>query len=82
MKPSPNDMQHLNTYNEYQDIAEVYFAYQKIHNFIEEPFQPLSGDAYLHQILNAARFIISKQNRSLYGVNMSYVYYALGKVAK
>ena len=37
----------------------------------------------MHQILNVCRFIISKNvNRSLYGVNMSYVYYALAKVAR
>jgi hypothetical protein len=26
-KPSANDIQHIHTYKEYQDIAEVYFAY-------------------------------------------------------
>ncbi|CAD8070453.1 unnamed protein product [Paramecium primaurelia] len=79
--PTGDDINAIRQYQDYSDLADVYFAYQKIHSFIGEPFQPLSGETYFFQIMNAARFIISKWKSTYQGIKMSYVYYSLAKCA-
>ncbi|CAD8208598.1 unnamed protein product [Paramecium pentaurelia] len=79
--PSGDDVKAITQYHEYSDLADVYYAYQKIHSFICEPFQPLSGESYFQQIMNSSRFIISKWKSVYQGIKMSYVYYALAKCA-
>ncbi|EGR29567.1 intraflagellar transport protein, putative [Ichthyophthirius multifiliis] len=82
-QPSLEDQQNIKLFQQYREYAQIYFAYSKIHQFVEEPFLPLSGHQYMLNIFNAARFAINKLgNRSLYGVKHSYLYYSLGKVSK
>ncbi|KAL4432520.1 hypothetical protein ABPG74_013374 [Tetrahymena malaccensis] len=81
--PTPEDIDNLMKFYQYRDDAEIYFAYSKVQSFVDEPFLPLSGHAYMLNIFNAARFAINKLgNRQLYGVQHSYLYYSLGKVSK
>jgi len=37
-KPVGDDIEYFMKFKEFNDIAEVYFAYSKIYSFIEEPF--------------------------------------------
>ena len=59
-KPSPLDLKYLKKFYEYNDIADIYFAYASIHSFLEEPFQSSSGFSYYMSIFNSCRFIIGK----------------------
>lgn len=77
------DLEHYEKFKEYNNTSEVYYTYDKIYNFIEEPFNPTSGLTFLVQIFNASRFCLSKLGqKSLFGVKPSFIYYALGKTAK
>ncbi len=81
--PSAEDASNMRLFYQYRDYAEIYFAYAKIQAFVEEPFLPLSGHAYMLTIFNAAKFAINKLgNKTLYGIKHSYLYYSLGKVSK
>lgn len=67
---TPEDIEALSKYALYRDDAEIYFAYHKVQSFIEEPFLPLSGHAFMLTIFHAARFAINKLgSRTLYGVH-------------
>lgn len=81
--PVGRDIDNLEKFKEFNTTAEIYYAYNKIYNFIEEPFNPMNGLTFLVQIFNAAKFCLSKLGtKNLYGVKPSFIYYALGKTAK
>lgn len=66
------DLEHYEKFKEYNNTSEVYYTYDKIYNFIEEPFNPTSGLTFLVQIFNASRFCLSKLGqKSLFGVSIS-----------
>ncbi|KAL4498656.1 hypothetical protein ABPG73_003453 [Tetrahymena malaccensis] len=47
-----------------KDDAEIYFAYSQVQSFIDEPFLPFLGFAYMLNIFNAALFAINKLGNS------------------
>lgn len=41
--PTQEDHENMQNFYSYRDDAEIYFAYSKVQQFIDEPFLPLSG---------------------------------------
>lgn len=80
---SAADLKSYNLFVEFNDVANIYYAYETIHNFIEEPLQAVTGPTYYAQIFNAARLIISKLEniQSPYGISQAFFYLALAKVS-
>ena len=68
----PPPLRYMNKFEEYLENAEIYYAYHRIQQFVEEPFAPSFGASQMQSIFNASRFAISKlKNRNLFGVNYS-----------
>lgn len=82
---NPQDVQDAKTVEKFSEfilLADLYYAYSVIHNYIEEPFHSIS-DGYYLKVFNAARFILGNIGaRSPVGISKIYIYYALAKVSK
>eukprot|EP00357_Protocruzia_adherens_P030527 CAMPEP_0114984012 /NCGR_PEP_ID=MMETSP0216-20121206/7032_1 /TAXON_ID=223996 /ORGANISM="Protocruzia adherens, Strain Boccale" /LENGTH=1227 /DNA_ID=CAMNT_0002346085 /DNA_START=54 /DNA_END=3737 /DNA_ORIENTATION=- len=81
-RPDEKDHGHLRKSVEFQDMADIYYAYHTIHKYIEEPFQTVMfGTVYNTSIFNASRFLLNKLGKkSPVGISKVYIYYALGKL--
>lgn len=68
------EAKNIEKYKECCLLADLYYAYSIVHNFIEEPFHSIT-DGYFLKVFNAARFILGKiDTRSPVGVIASYKY--------
>jgi len=68
--PDFDDTKHLERFQEFNLLSEVYYAYNLIHEFIENPFHHTGGN-YQQRVFNACRFILSKLgSRSPLGVRL------------
>jgi len=66
--PDFEDTKRLQNFHEYNLLADIYYAYNSVHSFIEEPFQH-TGRVYQQRVFNACRFILGKMGtRSPLGV--------------
>jgi len=80
--PDFEDTKHLERFHEFNLLSDVYYAYNSIHEFIENPFHHTGGN-YQQRVFNACRFILSKLgSRSPLGISKIYLYYALAKISK
>ena len=60
-KPNEDDREHIKHFEEYNQQAEVYVAFDKVAEFIEEPFKRNSGDtSYKMEIFNVCKFLIGQ----------------------
>lgn len=74
---------YLKRFHDLQEQADVYFAYQKIHRFVEEPFTASFPDA----IFNIARYLfhvcLTNETKPLpEGVSKVYILYTLAKQSR
>lgn len=72
--PDFDDTKHLERFHEFNLLAEVYYAYNLIHQFIEEPFQH-AGAGHQQKVFNACRFVLGKlDTRSPLGVKKFFCF--------
>lgn len=74
---------YLKRFHDLQQQADIYFVYQKIHRFVEEPFTTFFPDA----IFNMARYLFhvcfTNESRQLpRGVSKVYILYTLAKQSR
>lgn len=82
---TPNDQQtrYLKKFHDLQQQADIYYAYHKIHRFVEEPFTVYFSDA----IFNMARYLfhvcLTNDNQFVpEGVSKVYILYTLAKQSR
>lgn len=81
MKPTQEDAENFSQYEEYKNLAEIYYCYYKIHRYAELPFL-LPTPNYEESIFYGCRFLLNSLPGSTpVGINKLYVYYSLGKIA-
>jgi len=62
-----------------KERAMIYFAYERIYRFVEDPFTSLTGD----QIFNTARYLLSSlPQETPFNVSRVYILFAMAKQAK
>lgn len=79
----------LEDYMRFYHLAEIYYAYSFIHEFVDDPFSIMSlGPLHKRSVLNSARYLVniygasdSGKGGSWKGVSMAYVFMALGRIA-
>jgi intraflagellar transport protein 122 len=82
--PNPQDAEYFAKFEEYRNLAEVYYAYNFIYKHLEMPFHSvIPGTNHNELIFNASRFLLNSMgNSSPMGVSKLNVYYSLSKTAK
>ena len=78
-KASKDDRKFLAGFEEYMRLAEIYQAYNRIYNFIEEAYSAvIQGPLFNESIYNAARFILTNIGaRQPLGISKVYICYSL-----
>ncbi|XP_063677481.1 intraflagellar transport protein 122 homolog isoform X2 [Bolinopsis microptera] len=71
--------QYLDKFQDYQHRAEMYYVYQTLHRYTEEPFTSHLPEA----LFNMARFLLHNLSQEIpYGVSKVSILYALAKQSK
>lgn len=78
-KTSENPEAYLEKFQANQRLAEIYYAYQPVHRYLEEPFTPYVPEA----LFNISRYLTNETYiQKPDGVSLFYVLYCLAKQAK
>ncbi len=81
-KPSPEEIELLKSYDRLRRLAHIYYAYDLVNKYLEEPFQDVIGGAlYYNCVFNAACYLLNIMGK-LNPLNVSkvYLYYTVGKL--
>ena len=71
--------QRVRLFHQYQEMAEVYYAYHHIYRYTEEPFTTLSSEA----LFNMARFLVIRTGKSVpFGVSRVRIFFTLAGQAR
>ena len=72
----------LTKYEDFNRLSHIYYAYDLIDNYIEEPFQDTTyGQTQQNILLNASCYILNIIGALRpYNISLSYIYFVLGKM--
>jgi intraflagellar transport protein 122 len=82
------EIEKVKEYKNALELADIFYSYDAIYKYIEEPFSSelLTIDNY--GLFNSCKYLVNKvssmktKNRQISGVNLAYVFYALGFLSK
>ncbi len=81
--PSADDYKNIKHFEENNLKAEIFMAYQNVHQLIENPYHNLVHGALTNDTIFNAAWFLSNTFKTVYteGINKVYVYYALSFMA-
>ena len=80
--PSSEEIELLRSYDKYRRLSHIYYAYDLINKYLEEPFQDvIGGISYSNCVFNAACYILNiiGHDNPPY-ISRIYLYYTVGKL--
>ncbi|ERL84617.1 hypothetical protein D910_02045, partial [Dendroctonus ponderosae] len=70
---------YLEKFRENEKLAQIYYAYNTVHKYLEEPFTSYMPEA----LFNIARFLLAQTNQEkTQGISMFAIYFTLAKQAR
>lgn len=80
--PTPSDMEFLNSFEHFKRLSHIYYAYDLVNKYLEEPFQDVIGGALFYNcVFNAACYLLNIMGKmSPLNVSKVYLYYTVGKL--
>ena len=76
------DEEHLKEFENKKELALIYYAYQIVHKYMEEPFQDVMvGGGYHNYVFNAACYLLNVMaNKSFYNLSKVHILYAIARI--
>lgn len=80
--PSGEDIELLRSYAKFRKLAHIYYAYDLVNKYLEEPFQDvIGGIPFSNCVFNAACYILNIIGKETPpNVSRIYLYYTVGKL--
>jgi len=79
---SAQDFEAMKNYDNLKRLAHIYYAYDLVNKYLEEPFQDVIGGAlYYNCVFNAACYLLNIMGKmNPLNVSKVYLYYTVGKL--